>query len=79
MPPLKLPALDGRDVLLRIREERRWRELPVVVLTASDSEHEHLATLAADAFLTKPVEFTRLGEVVRQIAGLGWAIVKARP
>jgi CheY-like chemotaxis protein len=76
---LKLPALDGRDVLLRIREEHRWRELPVVVLTASDSEHEHLATLAADAFLTKPVDFARLGEVVRQIAGLGWAIVKARP
>lgn len=73
---LKLPNLDGRDVLLRIREEPRWRALPVVVLTASDSEHERLATLAADAFLTKPVDFARLGDVIRKIGGLGWAIVK---
>ncbi len=48
---LKLPHLDGRDVLLRIREEPRWHELPVVVLTGSDGEHEQLAALAADGFL----------------------------
>src|SRR5207245_10174404 len=40
---LKLPNLDGRDVLMRIREEPRWQDLPVVVLTASDAEHEQLA------------------------------------
>jgi len=73
---LKLPHLDGRDVLLRIREEPRWHELPVVVLTGSDGEHEQLATLAADGFLTKPVDFTRLSEVIQRIAGLGWAIVR---
>src|SRR2546428_7629952 len=73
---LKLPHLDGRDVLLRIREEPRWHELPVVVLTGSDAEHEQLATLAADGFLTKPVDFVRLEAVIRGIAGLGWAIVK---
>ncbi len=73
---LKLPKLDGRDVLLRIREEPRWHRLPVVVLTSSDADHERLAALAADGFLTKPVDFVRLGEVVRAIAGLGWAIVK---
>ena len=71
---LKLPNLDGRDVLMRIREE--WQSLPVVVLTASDSEHERLAALAADGFLTKPVDFARLESVIRGIAGLGWAIVK---
>ena len=73
---LRLPHLDGRDVLLRIREEPRWRRLSVIVLTASDAEHEQLATLAADAFLTKPVDFGRLEEAIRGIAGLGWAIVK---
>ena len=73
---LKLPHLDGRDVLLRIREEPRWAELPVVVLTGSDSEHEQLAALAADGFLTKPVDFARLSEVILGIAGLGWAIVR---
>src|SRR5437868_4999984 len=73
---LKLPHLDGRDVLLRIREEPRWQELPVVVLTGSDAEHEQLATLAADGFLTKPVDFARLSDVILGIAGLGWAIVR---
>src|ERR1051325_10520735 len=73
---LKLPHLDGRDVLLRIREEPRWHDLPVVVLTGSDAEHEQLATLAADGFLTKPVDFARLSEVILRIAGLGWAIVR---
>src|SRR5881396_1505743 len=76
---LKLPHLDGRDVLLRIREEPRWAELPVVVLTGSDSEHEQLAALAADGFLTKPVDFSRLEAVIRRIAGLGWAIVRTAP
>ena len=73
---LRLPLLDGRDVLLRIREEPRWRRLSVIVLTASDAEHDQLAALAADGFLTKPVDFARLEEVIRGIAGLGWAIVK---
>src|SRR2546429_9813829 len=73
---LKLPHLDGRDVLLRIREEPRWHDLPVVVLNASDREHEQLAAPAADAFPTKPVDFARLSEVILRIAGLGWAIVR---
>ena len=73
---LRLPNLDGRDVLMRIREEPRWERLPVIVLTASDAEHDQLAALAADGFLTKPVDFARLEEVIRGIAGLGWAIVK---
>src|SRR5712691_4626389 len=53
---LNLPGLDGRDVLLRIREDPHLRGLAVVVLTASDEEREHLAALAADELLTKPVE-----------------------
>ena len=73
---LNLPKLDGRDVLLRMREDARLQRVPVVVLTASDQEHERLAAIGADAFLTKPVDFERLGWVVRVIAGLGWAIVK---
>src|SRR5256714_12727528 len=73
---LRLPPRAGRDVLLRIREEPRWHDLPVVVLTASDAEHEQLATLAADGFLTKPVDFARLSDAILRIAGLGWAIVR---
>src|SRR2546425_883133 len=46
---LKLPNLDGRDVLMRIREEPRWQRLPVVLLTASDAEHQQLAPPLAAA------------------------------
>ncbi len=73
---LNLPGLDGRDVLLRIREDSRLRDVAVVVLTASEQEKEHLAALAADAFLTKPVDLERLGWLVRVMANLGWTIVK---
>ncbi|HVH10606.1 MAG TPA: response regulator [Gemmatimonadales bacterium] len=73
---LNLPGLDGRDVLLQIREDPELRKLAVVVLTASDEDREHLAALAADAFLTKPVDLERLGWLVRVMANLGWAIVK---
>lgn len=73
---LNLPHLDGREVLARIRADPQLRELPVVVLTGSDSEQEHLAASAADAFVTKPVDFAQLAKLVQMIAGLGWAIVK---
>src|SRR5205823_14233400 len=67
---LKLPNLDGRDVLMRIREEPRWPRLPVVVLTASDAEHEQLAAVAAAGFLTKPAHFASLEAVIPRMAGL---------
>src|SRR2546426_11265388 len=76
---LKLPKLDGRDVLMRIREEPRWQRVPVVVLTASDAEQEQPAALAADGFLTEPVDFTRIGTGLPRVAGLGWAIVRNAP
>src|SRR5205809_7516784 len=76
---LKLPNLDGRDVLMRIREEPRWQRLPVVVLTGSATEHEQLAALAAHRLLTKPSDFARLDALIRRIAGLGWAIVRTAP
>ena len=73
---LNLPKLDGREVLARMRADPRLREIPVVVLTVSDSEQERSAVRAADAFMTKPVDFQQLARLVRMIAGLGWAIVK---
>jgi len=73
---LNLPKLDGREVLARIRADPRLRELPVVVLTASESEQEHLVASTADAFMTKPVDFQQVAKLVQMIAGLGWSIVK---
>src|SRR5207249_11959085 len=73
---LKLPNLDGRDVLTRIRDEPRWQALPVVVLTASDAEHEQLAALAADGFRTKPVDIARREAVIRGTAVAGRPLVR---
>jgi two-component system response regulator len=73
---LNLPKLDGREVLARIRADPRLRELPIVVLTTSDSEQEHRAASTADAFMTKPVDFQQVAKLVQMIAGLGWSIVK---
>ncbi len=73
---LNLPKLDGRDVLLRIREDPHMRDLPVVVLTVSDSEQERFTVRAADAFMTKPVDFQQLATLVHMVADLGWSIVK---
>src|SRR5213078_4520223 len=72
---------DGVEALAFLRREGPHRGVPRpdVVLTASDAEHEQLAALAADGFLTKPVDFARLETVIRRIAGLGWAIVRTAP
>ena len=73
---LNLPRLDGREVLVRMRADPRLRELPVVVLTVSDSEQERSTARAADAFMTKPADFQQLAKLVQMITGLGWSIVK---
>ncbi len=73
---LNLPKLDGRDVLVSIRADPRLRDLPVVVLTVSESGQERLAARAADAFMTKPVNFEQLAKLVQMITDLGWSIVK---
>ena len=72
---LNLPKLDGRAVLVAIRQDRGLRDLPVVVLTASDSDQERFVAGAADAFLTKPVDFGQLAKIVEMVADLGWSIV----
>src|SRR5438876_3976461 len=73
---LNLPKLDGREVLARMREDPRLRELPVGVLTASDSAQARSTVRAAAAFMTKPVDCQQLAPVVAMRAGLGWSIVK---
>src|SRR2546423_11957028 len=64
---LLLPNLDGRDVLMRIREEPRWQALPGGVLTPSDADHEQLAALVADGVLTTPAHFVPLEAAARAV------------
>ncbi len=73
---LNLPRKNGRAVLEEIRKDRELRDLPVVVLTSSETEHADVAALQPDGFLHKPVDFARLAEAVRSVANLGFTIVK---
>ena len=70
---LKLPKVDGLEVLKRIRGEERTRLLPVVIFTSSNEMRDlHEAyTLGANSYVCKPVNFTEFAEAVRQM-GIYW-------
>jgi len=66
---LNLPRVDGRQVLAEVKADEVLRRIPVVVLTTSEAEEDVLRSydLHANAYVTKPVDFERFVEVVRQI------------
>jgi CheY-like chemotaxis protein len=66
---LNLPRKDGREVLAEVKGDAALRSIPVVVLTTSKAEEDILRSydLHANAYVTKPVDFNRFIEVVRQI------------
>ncbi len=73
---LKLPQLDGLQVLRRIRENPRTRLLPVVVLTSSNEERDMVQSykLGANSYVRKPVEFGEFVDASRQL-GLYWLVL----
>jgi two-component system, response regulator len=77
---LKLPKIDGLDVLRRIRAEDRTRLLPVVILTSSREERDIIDgySLGANSYVRKPVDFTQFTEAVRQL-GLYWLLLNDSP
>jgi two-component system response regulator len=77
---LKLPKLDGIDVLRRIKRDETTRAIPVVMLTSSNEERDIVETyaLGVNSYLVKPVDFQKLGEQVVS-AGLYWLVANRVP
>ena len=77
---LKLPKVDGLQVLERLRAESLTRHVPVVVLTSSNEERDMLRSydLGANSYVRKPVDFEHFLEAARQL-GLYWLVLNEVP
>lgn len=75
---LNLPCKDGMEVLVEIKQLERLMNIPVVILTSSDSEQDILGAYQqhANCYITKPLDFGKFSEVVRLIEGFWFTIVK---
>lgn len=77
---LKLPKVNGLEVLRQLRGDPRTRRLPVVILTSSKEESDLISTydLGANSFVRKPVDFDQFLDAARQL-GLYWLILNEGP
>jgi two-component system, response regulator len=77
---LKLPKLNGLEILKRVKQDPRTKALPVVVLTSSKEERDLVASynLGANSYIQKPVDFDRFREIVKS-TGLYWMVINQRP
>jgi CheY-like chemotaxis protein len=77
---LKLPKIDGLEVLKRLRADDRTRLLPIVILTSSNEGQDLINgyALGANSYIRKPVDFTQFVEAVRQL-GLYWLVLNEGP
>lgn len=73
---LKLPKIDGLEVLQRLRANERTHILPVVILTSSNEQRDIIESynLGANSYVRKPVDFQQFADAVYQL-GLYWAVI----
>jgi two-component system response regulator len=77
---MKMPRLNGLDVLERIRKQPETRLIPVVILTSSDEEQDMLRSydLGANSYVRKPVDFNEFADAVGKL-GLYWVLLNEPP
>jgi CheY-like chemotaxis protein len=77
---LKLPKVDGLEVLQQIRANQQTRRLPVVVLTCSKEEQDLAASydLGVNSYIRKPIDFAQLAQAIQQL-GLYWLVLNELP
>ena len=77
---LKMPKLDGFEVLRRIKSDERLKTIPVVILTSSREEQDLIASyrLGVNAYVVKPVDFEQFVRAVKEL-GLFWLVVNETP
>lgn len=77
---LKLPKVDGLEVLRRIRAESRTRMLPVVILTSSKEDQDRISayTSGANSYVRKPVDFNQFVDAIGHL-GLYWLVLNEAP
>jgi two-component system, response regulator len=77
---LKLPKVDGMEVLKRLKSDPRTRTIPVVILTSSKEERDLIQSygLGVNSYIQKPVDFTQFRETVKT-AGFYWLLINEAP
>ena len=77
---IKLPKVDGLEVLRRIRADERTRLLPVVILTSSKEQQDLIESYkgGANSYIRKPVDFSQFAEAIQEL-GLYWLVLNQAP
>ena len=75
---LNLPKIDGREILAEIKNDDKLKQIPVVILTTSESKEDitEMYKLHANCYITKPVDINQFIKVVQSIGDFWFAIVK---